>query len=125
MRLFVPLLFVIALCAQPPQDAPQKKGGGRGVPKNLQVLKEGVNIRQVMGSFTSGLGVRCDFCHVLPDYASDDNPKKITARMMITMVQDVNAKFPDGKEHVTCYTCHRGATAPLTAAPPAAPAPGE
>jgi hypothetical protein len=36
------------------------------------------------------------------------------------MVQDVNAKFPDAKEHVTCYTCHRGAQEPLTAPPPAA-----
>jgi len=123
MRLFVSLLFVIALCAQPPQDAPKKGGGGRA-PQNLKVLKPDVNIRQVMGSFASGLGVRCDFCHVLPNYASDENPKKETARHMIVMLQEINAKFPDDKEHVTCYTCHRGATMPLTAAP-AAPAPGQ
>jgi len=123
MRLFVSLLFVIGLCAQPPQDVPKKGGGGRA-PQNLKVLKPDVNIRQVMGSFTSGLGVKCDYCHVLPNFASDENPKKETARLMIVMAQEINAKFPDGKEHVTCYTCHRGATAPLTAAP-AAPAPGQ
>ena len=50
--------------------------------------------------------------------ASDENPKKITARHMIQMVNEINAKFPDGKVHVSCYTCHRGATMPLTAAPP-------
>ncbi len=31
---------------------------------------------------------------------------------MIVLTQDVNAKFPDGKQHVTCYTCHRGAHEP-------------
>lgn len=122
MRLFALLLFVIALCAQPPQDAPKKGGGGGGggrAPKNLKVLKPDANIRQVMGSFTSGLGVRCDFCHVQGDFASDENPKKEMARHMIQLAMDINAKFPDGKEHVTCYTCHRGAQAPLTAAPAA------
>jgi hypothetical protein len=125
MRLFVSLLFVIGLCAQPPQDAPKKGGGGGGRgPQNLKVLKEGTNIRQVMASFTTGLGVRCDHCHVQGNFASDENPKKEIARTMIVMAQEINAKFPDGKEHVTCYTCHRGATAPLTAAP-AAPAPAQ
>jgi hypothetical protein len=54
------------------------------------------------------------------DFASDENPKKETARMMLTLARDVNAKFTDGKQHVTCYTCHRGATEPATAPPPAA-----
>jgi hypothetical protein len=27
---------------------------------------------------------------------------------MISMTREINGKFPDGKEHVTCYTCHRG-----------------
>jgi hypothetical protein len=40
---------------------------------------------------------------------------------MIRLVNDVNAKFPDGKVHVSCYTCHRGKTIPDMAAPPAAP----
>jgi hypothetical protein len=39
--------------------------------------------------------------------------------MMIGMVNDINAKFPDGKVHVACFTCHRGSTEPLMA-PPAA-----
>jgi hypothetical protein len=37
-------------------------------------------------------------------------------------VQDINAKFPDGQEHVSCYTCHRGANMPLTEPAPAPPA---
>ena len=35
--------------------------------------------------------------------------------MMIQMVMDINKQFGDGKEHVTCYTCHRGSATPLTA----------
>jgi hypothetical protein len=38
---------------------------------------------------------------------------------MIELVRSINPKFPDGKEHVSCYTCHRGAQEPLMA-PPAA-----
>jgi hypothetical protein len=37
--------------------------------------------------------------------------------MMFGMVKDINAKFTDGKAHVTCYTCHRGQTMPLMAPP--------
>ena len=62
----------------------------------------------------SGLGVMCTFCHV-EDRSSDEKQEKLTARMMFAMVKDLNSKFPDGKEHVTCYTCHRGAEMPLTA----------
>ncbi len=119
------LLIATMVCLLPlmAQDAPkggQKKGGG-GPPKNLKILPpEG--LIQTMRGYTVALGVRCDECHIAGDFASDDNPKKNVARMMISMVHDINAKFPgDAKERVTCYTCHRGAVLPLTAPPPAAP----
>jgi hypothetical protein len=117
------VLCVAALCAQdaPP---PQKKGGGGGQPhKNLKVLKD-ENIGQIMNGYRVGLGVQCTHCHVQGNFASDENPKKDIARHMITMVTQINANFTDGKEHVNCYTCHRGAIMPLTAPPPAA-APGQ
>jgi hypothetical protein len=38
------------------------------------------------------------------------------------MTQEINAKFPDGKMHVTCFTCHNGNSQPKTDAPPAPPA---
>jgi hypothetical protein len=53
------------------------------------------------------------------NFATDDNPKKEVARMMISMARDINAKFPDGQRHVSCYTCHRGAVKPLMEAPAA------
>ena len=116
------LLLLLPLCAQ---DAPPQKKGGGGPPKNLKVLKP-EEVRQVMGTYVAALGVAqsggCNFCHVQGDRASDENPKKDIARKMITMVKDINSKFPgadSGKVYVTCYTCHRGKTEPDTA-PPAA-----
>ncbi len=69
-----------------------------------------------MRAFTAALGVQCNFCHVQGDFASDDNPKKETARMMLTMARDINTKLnaPQGKRLVSCYTCHRGSEMPAT-----------
>jgi hypothetical protein len=90
-----------------------------GPPKNLRILPPDTNIQQTMGAFRAALGVQCTYCHVQGDFASDENPKKNIARAMIRMAADINSKFPDGKAHVSCYTCHRGAEEPLMA-PPAA-----
>ena len=128
MRLFASLSLacLIPLFAQQP---PQQGGGGRTppTPKNLKVLKvePGQSVIPTMRSYTTALGVRCDFCHVQGDFASDENHKKDTARMMITMVQDINSKFRGNRERVTCYTCHRGEAEPKTAPPATAPAAAE
>lgn len=128
MRVLVSLLCLIPLFAQPPQDAPKKGSGGQRPPaKNLKVLKvQPSELIPLMQTYRVALGnVRCDYCHVAaqpPDFASDENPKKEIARHMIAMVQDINAKVPDVKEKVTCYTCHHGDALPKSAPPPAAPA---
>jgi hypothetical protein len=97
----------------------QDKGGP---PKNLKVLTP-ENYMDNMRAFVPALGLAdkggCNFCHVADDRSSDMKQEKVMARMMIQMVGDINSKFPDGKVHVTCFTCHRGSTEPLTA-PPAA-----
>jgi photosynthetic reaction center cytochrome c subunit len=71
-----------------------------------------------MQSFVEALGVadkgRCNYWHV-EDRASDEKMQKLIARNMIIMVREINACFPDGKQHVTCYTCHRGSTTPAMA----------
>jgi hypothetical protein len=104
------------------QDAPKQAGRGPQPPKNLKLLKP-EEVRPMMFAFRTALGVQCTHCHVMNDFASDENPKKDVARMMISMVRDINAKFPgDAKERVTCYTCHRGKVTPETAPPPASPA---
>jgi hypothetical protein len=120
MRFLASVLFLTAMTVGA-QDAPKKGGGGGQAPhKNLKVLKDD-EVRPVMGAMMGALGQRCNFCHVQGDNASDENPKKLVARMMMGMVNDINAKFPDGKVHVSCYTCHRGKSMPEMAPPPAAP----
>jgi hypothetical protein len=128
MRFLATALFFAALCLQGQDAPPPPAKKGPPAPKNLKVLPADVNIREVMGAFRTALGQQCTFCHVagagggMPDFAADTNPKKEMARHMIVMVNEINAKFPDGKVHVACYTCHRGKTIPEMVPPPAAPA---
>ena len=122
------LLLAVVLLLVPVCLSAQEKEGKKGpppTPKNLKILtgESGEQVIMTMRAFRTALGVQCTFCHVQGDFASDDNPKKETARMMLTMAREINSKFPDGQtvRHVSCYTCHRGATTPATE-PPAAPA---
>jgi hypothetical protein len=120
------LILAVVLLLVPVCLSAQEKEGKKGpppTPKNLKVLtgESGEQVIMTMRAFRTALGVQCTFCHVQGDFASDDNPKKETARMMLLMARDINSKFPDGQRHVSCYTCHRGATTPATE-PPAAPA---
>jgi hypothetical protein len=110
------LLLLSPLCAQEKDASKQPPAN----PTNLKVLKVATDgeVRQVMRTFTAGLGVQCVFCHVQGNFASDENPKKEVARQMIKMAQQINANFPDGKMRVTCYTCHRGEAEPKTAPEP-------
>jgi hypothetical protein len=125
MRLsFVLLLLSVAALAQaPPQAPPEGQAPHKQMPapKNLKLL-DPAELMPTMMAFRVALGEKCDFCHVAGDFASDDKPPKEIARKMIMLARDINSKFPDGKIHVTCYTCHRGAEEPLTAPPDAAPA---
>jgi hypothetical protein len=115
--LFAFAVFSVVLFAQQP---PAGGGGGRApvVHKNLKVLSEADMTAGAMRQAATGLGVMCTFCHV-DDRSSDEKPTKLMARNMFAMTKEINQKFPDGKVHVTCFTCHRGAEEPLTA-PPAA-----
>jgi hypothetical protein len=120
-------IFSALLLAQPPQGG---KKGPPPAPKNLQILTVEELHSGIMMKFAAALGGNCQTCHVQGDFASDENPHKVIARGMITMTKEINAKFPDGKEHVTCYTCHRGTHEPAMAPPaaeakPAAPPPAK
>jgi len=98
------------------------KGGADGAPsasqaagqqsgKNLKVLTP-QTVDFAMQNITLALGVNCTFCHEDGNLAADTKPKKVKARMMMEMVRDINAKFGDGKTHVTCWTCHHASTEP-------------
>ena len=101
--------------------------------KNLQVFPKNIGRPERISNmkfFAQSLGVRCTHCHVGTegqplstfDFASDAKPTKLVARKMLAMVHRINSQdfgvtdFKDVK--VTCFTCHRGSTKPLTAPPP-------
>lgn len=71
---------------------------------NLKVLPKDIEpekLRGMMSGFTRALGVRCIYCHVGQegqpfkngDFALDDKPTKLKARVMIQMMQDLNEKY--------------------------------
>lgn len=86
--------------------------------KNIQVLK-GIPVDEFMGTmglFSAALSVCCGDCHTgagtdSPDWAADP-PRKKVARKMVEMVNTINKTNFNGRQVVTCWTCHRGAQAP-------------
>ena len=126
------LLVVSAL--QSSLAAQQPGGGGQApqAPRNLQILKP-QEVGPAMRAFTFGLGVQCNYCHVIDgqnrDMASDEKQTKKTARVMLQMVNHLNETFGAqiGKaaadvSKVQCATCHRGKAIPETPTPPPPPA---
>ena len=109
--IFTSLMVTVS---QTPLNAQVKGGGKNGPPKNLKVLTP-ENLMAQMQTFPAALGVEnqggCNFCHEA-DRSLDTKPAKVKARQMIELVADINAKFGDGKVHVTCWTCHLGSTMP-------------
>jgi len=97
---------------------------------NLQVLSKDLSkggLLDVMKGFTSGLGVRCQHCHIGEegkplttfDFVSDTKATKQTARVMLRMVQVINnehlariEKKSASALQVNCITCHHGETRP-------------
>jgi hypothetical protein len=122
----------IAAAQTPPQQPPGAPGRqGRGgppqpEPTNLQVFPKEMTRAQIvpiMQGFTQALGVRCEYCHIdegrggRQDYAADDKAPKKTARVMLRMTGDVNAKLKSELTsahgvQVQCVTCHRGVAIP-------------
>lgn len=83
--------------------------------KNIQLLK-GIpsdRLMKVMFAFKASLGVDCTYCHIKDQFEKDDKPTKQTARKMIQLVRDTNAKLGTATR-VTCFTCHRGSTRPAS-----------
>jgi len=92
--------------------------------KNIQVLKgmPSSKLHTVMRFITNSLGVHCDFCHVKGDKGpwpmeKDDKKEKQTAREMITMMNNINRDNFDGRQEVSCATCHNGSPKPVSYAP--------
>ena len=86
--------------------------------KNIQVLK-GIPVDdflQTMGIMSGALGYDCSACHVgagtdKVDWAAD-TPAKVTARRMVTIMTAINRDQFQGRQVVTCWTCHRNSDRP-------------
>jgi photosynthetic reaction center cytochrome c subunit len=84
--------------------------------KNVKILKD-IPADQLLPSMrymTVALGVRCDYCHDAEHFDSDDKAPKQTARKMMTMMLAINSANFNGQREVTCYTCHRGSSKPVS-----------
>jgi hypothetical protein len=88
--------------------------------KNIQVLK-GIPVddfMDTMGLMSAAVGYDCSECHVNAgtdrvNWAAD-NGKKIIARKMVTMVANINRDNFQGRQVVTCWSCHHGRDRPST-----------
>jgi len=102
----------ILLLASAAAEQPEKTAGESM--KNVQLLKD-VPVSEWEDTMTfmdNSLGVRCFHCHTLLEYEKDDLKPKQTARAMIQMTRELNAKNFGGRSEITCNTCHRGALHP-------------
>ena len=84
--------------------------------KNIQVLKD-IPADQLIPSMqfiAASLGDECGFCHVGREFDKDDKTPKQTARKMMQMMFAINRDNFNGHREVTCYSCHRGGTDPVS-----------
>src|SRR5262245_5467789 len=105
----IAMLMGTILTAQAPAQGAGGQGGRGGAPQpppqNLQVLPKDTPREQVvatMRTFTQGLGVECNYCHVQEgrggrnDMAADEKQPKKTARVMMQMMAHVNEMLATG-----------------------------
>jgi len=100
--------------------APAKPTMVEDVFKNVQALK-GIGVDDfllTMGIMSAAVGSDCVGCH--PSAGTDhvdwalDTPRKRTARRMVQMVTAINRDNFNGRQVVTCWSCHRGRDRPVT-----------
>jgi len=110
---------VIALTA-PRAGSQEKPQTSDQIFTNVQVLK-GIPVDDFMGTMglmSAAVGFDCSECHQNAgtqkvNWAAD-NGKKIIARQMVTMVAAINRDSFQGRQVVTCWTCHHGRDRPST-----------
>jgi hypothetical protein len=117
--------------AAPPAGAQQRRP--MPPPSNLKVLPKDMTSQQVVAIMRNWEG---EYCHAKDpatgrnNFASDANPVKDRARVMMKMTHSINADYltqltnPAIEHGVECGTCHRGMAKPAVFTPPP-PAPRE
>jgi hypothetical protein len=105
--------MMILAGSSPGQSAPPAGKTAGETMKNVVVLKDvpATEWQATMVFIGGSLGVRCEYCHAEP-YDSDTKKPKVTARRMIQMTREINAKSFGGRPVVTFNTCHQGSTHP-------------
>jgi len=145
---FRPSVILAALLVAP-CGAAQQRAAGAATPnppaahENLKVLPADIpqtQLLQTMQGFAQALGVQCGYCHASApapegvgrgagrgrgpaapqfNFPSDDKTAKKTAREMMLIVRDLNARVPaavgkppEAAVRVQCVTCHHGVAIP-------------
>ena len=119
----VPLVAVLCWQGSASAQLPDKFTNLKILPKN--VSKD--ELVTTMRGFSTGLGVRCNYCHAPVDstkgrglnFASDAKNEKLIARTMMSMVTTINGKLVPksgikSPVQVGCVTCHHGVQKPQT-----------
>jgi hypothetical protein len=139
MRMTILAAFTVLIAApcqadqQPPPRHPraieiEKRLGARleepaeQVFGNIQTFKgmSALRVLRIMEmAFAPNLGVDCDYCHVVGEWARDDKPTKQIARGMWRLRSSAQEQARQilGRQDVplTCYTCHKGQPKPAFA----------
>ncbi len=115
----VGIAFGFSIVAAAQQPAGPKVKTAKQQFKNIQVLKTlpANQLVPAMHLIEGDLGVTCGYCHVVDKWEKDDVPQKKTARKMMTMMLALNKNNFEGKQMVTCYTCHHGNPDPVATLP--------
>src|SRR5215831_11213334 len=84
--------------------------------KNIKVLQgtPANELNQSMHLMKGATGMDCLYCHIEREWEKDVKPAKDVARQMIVMMNDINARQFNGRQVVTCNTCHNGHPAPAS-----------
>lgn len=125
MRKSTTLVVTVTLWAMA-SAAAQVASGQAAAPKTAEEVYK--NIVQLKGTpadqllpamqvIAASLNVECTFCHVQGKMESDDKPEKNTARKMIAMTMALNKDSFNGRQEISCYSCHHGAEHPAGVPP--------
>jgi len=87
--------------------------------KNIEILKgkKASRLPAMMSALTGLLGVGCSYCHVTNEWDREDKPTKKKKKKMFRMIGAINKDNFEGKNAVSCWTCHRGNPHPPIQAP--------
>jgi hypothetical protein len=96
-------------------SAENAKKPRRDVYKNIQSTPDAPagGLPMAMSIFAAALGVGCEHCHVPGRWDLDEKPAKVTARLMLGILDEIPRYFEKNQQPVMqCYTCHQGSPKP-------------